>query len=76
MKQANTKKQGSAPDILEDLYYMCASSEIILGALKSGCDVAQLPNGDIIVTQIRVVNTKYKWNEAKKRLIVASSREQ
>lgn len=76
MKQANTKKQGSTSDILEDLHYMCASSEIILGALKSGCDVAQLSNGDIIVTQVRVVNTKYKWNEAKKRLIASSSKEQ
>lgn len=62
--------------VLDDIKYMCASADIITEALKSGCDVAQLPNGDIIVTQVRVVNTKYKWNEGKGKMIAYAPQEE
>jgi hypothetical protein len=68
MIMKNKKTEGS--DVLQDLRYMCESSPIITEALKNGNDVVQMPNGDIIVTQVKVINTQYKWNSESNCLIL------
>ncbi len=61
-------KKLDSNDILQDLRYMCESCHVITEALKEGKDVVQLPNGDIIITQIKVINIEYKWNSESKSL--------
>ena len=56
-------------NILNDIHYMCVSSKVIMSALKKGCDVAQLPNGDLIITEIKAINTQYHWDHEEQRLV-------
>lgn len=55
-----------------DLSYLCKTTKIIIEALKKGSDVAQLPNGDIMVTEMKVINTQYRWSKSKQKLIKIS----
>ncbi|MDX1924271.1 MAG: DUF2671 domain-containing protein [Rickettsiaceae bacterium] len=59
-------------DILTDIRYICKVTPIITDSLQRGCDVAQLPNGDIIVTETKVVNTQYSWDEGKIKMVRAT----
>ncbi|RTK92141.1 MAG: DUF2671 domain-containing protein [Rickettsiales bacterium] len=59
-------------DVFSEIKYICGSTSLIVESLQKGLDIAQLPNGDIIVTEIKVVNTQYTWNEAKQRMIKIS----
>lgn len=55
--------------ILTDLKYICKSTPLITESLQKGLDVAQMPNGDIIVTEIKTVNTQYAWDRKKEKMI-------
>jgi hypothetical protein len=59
-------------DIFSDLKYICNSTSLIVDSLKRGLDVAQLPNGDVIVTEIKTVNTQYSWDKTKQRMVKTS----
>lgn len=59
-------------DVFSEIKYICGSTSLIVESLQKGLDVAQLPNGDIIVTEIKVVNTQYTWNDDKQRMIKIS----
>ena len=59
----------NSDELFEDLKYICNSSSIIIDALRKGCDVAQLPNGDVVVTEVKVVNTQYSWDQDKARMV-------
>ena len=59
-------------DVFSEIKYICGSTSLIVESLQKGLDVAQLPNGDIIVTEVKVVNTQYTWNEAKQKMIKIS----
>jgi hypothetical protein len=61
--RAAVKNKKTSHGVLQSLTYMCASAKIIIEALQNGHDVTQLPNGDIIITEVKVVNTHYKWND-------------
>jgi hypothetical protein len=56
-------------DVLTDIKYICKTSGLITESLQRGCDVAQLPNGDIIVSEVKTVNTQYSWDSEKNRMI-------
>lgn len=56
-------------DIFADIDYICNSTSLIVDSLQRGLDIAQLPNGDIIVTEVKAVNTQYSWDSAKQRMI-------
>lgn len=56
-------------DVLTDIKYICKTSGLITESLQRGCDVAQLPNGDIIVSEVKTVNTQYSWDVEKNRMI-------
>lgn len=58
--------------ILTDLKYICKSANLITESLQRGCDVAQLGNGDIIITEVKTVNTQYTWDETKGRMVRSS----
>lgn len=59
-------------DIFSDLNYICNSTSLIVESLQRGLDIAQLPSGDIIVTEIKTVNTQYSWDELKQRMVKIS----
>lgn len=56
-------------NIFTDIDYICNSTPLIIDSLQRGLDIAQLPNGDIIVTEIKTVNTQYSWDKVKQRMI-------
>jgi len=55
--------------------YMDESLGIISAALKSGCDVLQLGNGDIVTTGTKTIVTTYRWNGKSGKMIKVSSKE-
>lgn len=56
-------------DIFDNLQYICESSVLIADSLQRGLDVAQLPNGDIVITEIKTVNIQYVWNNEKQKMV-------
>ena len=52
-----------------DIHYVCSATSLISESLNNGCDVAQLSNGDLIVTEIKVVHTSYTWDPIKRKMI-------
>lgn len=70
-----TNKEKAIPDsddthlLFDDIKYICNSTGLITESLQKGFDVAQLPNGDIIVTEIKVVNVQYSWDKVKQKMV-------
>jgi hypothetical protein len=55
--------------VLIDVKYICKSNSLITESLQKGCDITQMPNGDIIVTETKVVNTQYSWDKKKEKMV-------
>ena len=56
-------------DVMSDIRYICKSCSLITESLQKGCDVMQLPNGDIIITEMKPVTFQYSWDEKKGKLV-------
>lgn len=56
----------------DDIDYIRASSPLIIRSLEEGSHIAQLPNGDIIVTEVKVVNSHYIYDREKQKMIKTS----
>jgi len=56
-------------DPLTDIDYICKSTTLITESLRNGKDIAQLPNGDIIVTERKIVHLHYTWDQAKGKMV-------
>lgn len=65
-------EEESKDDIFSDINYICKTTPLIVDSLKNGLDVAQLPNGDILTTEVKTINTQYSWDKTKQRLFKAS----
>ncbi len=61
-------EEESKDDIFSDINYICKTTPLIVESLKNGLDVAQLPNGDILTTEVKTVNTQYSWDKTKQRM--------
>lgn len=59
-------------DIFDNIDYICGSTGLIVESLQRGLDVAQLSNGDVMITEVKVVNTQYSWDQNKKRMVKIS----
>lgn len=57
------------PDPLTDIDYICKSTTLITESLRNGKDIAQLPNGDIIVTERKIVHLHYTWDSSKGKMV-------
>ncbi len=55
-------------DIFSDINYICKTTPLIVDSLQKGLDVAQLPNGDILITEVRTINTQYSWDKNKQKM--------
>ena len=71
-EQAQTQSNEEEKDVFSDLKYICNSTSLIVESLQRGLDIAQLPSGDVIVTEIKTVNTQYSWDENKQRMVKIS----
>ena len=49
--------------------YVCKSCSLITESLQKGCDVMQLTNGDIIVTEMKAVTFQYTWDDKRGKLV-------
>lgn len=56
-------------EVMSDIRYICKSCSLITESLQKGCDVMQMPNGDIIVTELKPITFQYTWDERKGKLI-------
>lgn len=66
-KQENSDNGGLDP--LTDIDYICKSTTLITDSLRNGKDIAQLPNGDIIVTERKIVHLHYTWDASKAKMV-------
>lgn len=64
----NGQKYPTASELVHDVEYICGSTKLIVDSLRNGNDVAQLPNGDVMVTEVKVVHMHYVWNEKRKKM--------
>jgi hypothetical protein len=55
-------------DVFSDINYICKSTSLIVDSLQKGLDVAQLPNGDVVITEVKTVNTHYVWDKNKQKM--------
>lgn len=60
-------------NIVNDVQYIRKSSVLVSESLQKGADIMQMPNGDIHVTETKVVTYKYHWNKEKNRFERAST---
>lgn len=67
-------KVRSNDDIVEDPRYICKSCTLITEALQRGGDVMQLPNGDIIITELKTVTSHYNWDSVKEKMVKFSTK--
>ena len=65
----DVEKDSAEVDIMSDIRYICKSCSLITESLQKGCDVMQMPNGDIIVTELKPVTFQYTWDNKKGKLI-------
>jgi ribosome biogenesis SPOUT family RNA methylase Rps3 len=63
------KRRDQGPDPLTDIDYICKSTTLITESLRNGKDIAQLPNGDIIVTERKIVHLHYTWDSSKGKMV-------
>ena len=59
--------------VFSDMRYVCKSCSLITESLQKGCDVIQMPNGDIIVTEMRPVTLQYTWDSKKGKIVRSSA---
>lgn len=52
-----------------DVKYICQASLLITDSIHKGYDVTQLPNGDVNVREVRIVNVHYNWNSEKGKFV-------
>ena len=60
-------------DLMSDVRYICKSCSLITESLQKGCDVMQMPDGDIIITELKAVTFQYTWDEKKGALVRTQS---
>ena len=64
-----TNQEADNTEILTNVEYICKSTRLISDSLRNGCDIAQLPNGDVMVTETKIVHMHYSWNKEKRKMM-------
>lgn len=68
MKEKNLSKN-EENNIMADMRYISKSCALITESLQKGCDLMQMPNGDIIVSELKTVTFNYTWDVKKGKLM-------
>lgn len=66
-------KLSTEEELAADLNYIKKSSSLVNDALQKGFDVLQLANGDIEITEVKIVTYKYIWDQESNKFVRASS---
>lgn len=66
---AEVKVNKNSNELLTNVKYICKSSALITESLQKGCDITQMSNGDIIVTEVKIVNVQYTWDSEKGKMV-------
>jgi hypothetical protein len=61
-------------DLTCDMDYIKQSNDVINDCLSKGFDVAEFADGTIIGTAVKIVEVRYVWNPASRRMMKVSSR--
>jgi hypothetical protein len=73
MSKKESKIEAENQDTMSDIRYICKSCALITEALQKGSDVMQMPNGDIVVSEIKTVTFLYTWDDKKGKLVRVQS---
>lgn len=65
--------ESPADNVVNDVNYIRRSSALVNEALQKGSDIMQLANGDILVTETKIVTYKYEWSREKGKFERAAS---
>lgn len=65
----NVENKTQEQDLMSDVRYISKSCSLITESLQKGCDVMQMPNGDIIITELKAVTFHYSWDTKKGALL-------
>ena len=70
---SNLSERNQATDeqveILTDIQYICKSTSLITESLRNGKDIAQLPNGDVVITEVKTVHQHFTWDAVKAKMV-------
>lgn len=69
LSKRNQYHQHGEFDCMKNVEYVCSLTKLLTEAFNKGNDVAHLPNGDIMVTETRVVHSFYRWDADKGKII-------
>lgn len=69
MVSKDINHENKETDLMSDVRYVCKSCALITESLQKGCDVMQMPNGDIIITELKAVTFQYTWDDKKGVLV-------
>src|SRR3984957_3658360 len=70
---SNINNQSGEKDVMSDMRYVRKSCSLITEALQKGCDVMHMPNGDIIITEVKTFTFQYSWDEKKGKMVRVQS---
>ncbi len=68
-KKETDREELDEINTLTDINYICKSTSLITESLRNGKDIAQLPNGDIVITERKIVHQHYTWDPAKAKMV-------
>jgi hypothetical protein len=60
---------GQVDPIISDRRYIRKLSELAGSALQKNCDIMQLSNGDVVVSEVKTVFYTYKWDSHKGKFV-------
>jgi len=60
-------------EVMSDIRYISKPCSLITEALQRGCDVIQMPNGDIIINERKIITYQYNWDDQKGKLVRAQT---
>lgn len=69
LSNASGIQAGEEKDLMSDVRYIRKSCALITEALQKGCDVMHMPNGDVIITEVRTLTYQYHWDEKKGKMV-------
>ncbi len=58
-------------DIFSNVRYVCSAASLITESLKKKADVIQMGNGDIYITETKILTYKYNWSDKKGKFVRA-----
>jgi hypothetical protein len=58
-------------DIFANVRYVCSAASLITESLKKKAEVIQMGNGDIYITETKILTYKYNWSDKKGKFVRA-----